>query len=121
MAISLSILIVSVGVFLFSFAQFRIDRRYKRVTATEKDYLQLNIPFYLMALVPGLALLGFKYMLPKFGILTAVYADGLLLVGFLFFARVPVALRLGKRAVLITDESSQLWSKRDKIANVHWV
>ncbi len=105
MAISLSILIASVGLFLLSFSQFRIDRRYKHVTATQKDYLALNIPFYLMALVPGLALLGFKYMLPKFGILTAVYADGLLLISFLFFARFPVALRLGQRAVPITDES----------------
>jgi len=104
-AISLSMLIASVGVFLLSFSQFRLDRRYKHVTATEKDYLVLNIPFYLMALVPGLALLGFKYMLPKFGILTAVYADGLLLIIFLFFARFPVALRLGQRAVPITDES----------------
>lgn len=104
-AISLSLLIASVGVFLLSFSQFRIDRKYKHVTATPKDYLVMNIPFYLMALVPGFALLGFKYVLPKFGILTAVYADGLLLIGFLFFARFPVALRLGQRAVPITDES----------------
>ena len=104
-AISLSMLIASVGMFLLSFSQFRIDRRYKHVTATQKDYLVLNIPFYLMALVPGLALLGFKYVLPKFGILTAIYADGLLLISFLFFARFPVALRLGQRAVPITDES----------------
>lgn len=104
-AISLSILIASVGVFLLSLSQFRIDRRYKHVTATQKDYFVLNFPFYLMALVPGLALLGFKYMLPKFGILTAIYADGLLLITFLFFARIPVALRLGQRAVPITDES----------------
>jgi len=104
-AISLSILIASVGLFLFSLAQFRIDRRYKHVTATQKDYLVLNTPFYLMALVPSFALLGFKYMLPKFGILTAIYADGLLLIIFLFFARFPVALRLGQRAVQITDES----------------
>jgi STE24 endopeptidase len=104
-AISLSLLIASVGLFLLSFSQFRIDRRYRQVTATQKDYLILNIPFYLMALVPGLALLGFKYVLPKFGVLTAVYADGLLLAIFLFFARFPVALRLGQRAVLITDES----------------
>jgi hypothetical protein len=84
-AISLSMLIASVGVFLLSLSQFRIDRRYKHVTATEKDYLVLNIPFYLMALVPGFALLGFKYLLPKFGILTAVYADGLFLISFLLF------------------------------------
>jgi STE24 endopeptidase len=104
-AISLSMLIASVGVFLLSLSQFRIDRRYKHVTATEKDYLVLNIPFYLMALVPGFALLGFKYLLPKFGILTAVYADGLFLISFLFFARFPVALRLGQRTVPITDGS----------------
>lgn len=104
-AISLSMLIASVGMFLLSFSQFRIDRRYKHVTATQKDYLVLNIPFYLMALVPGLALLGFKYVLPKFGILTAIYADGLLLISFLFFARFPVALRLGQRAIPTTDES----------------
>jgi STE24 endopeptidase len=104
-AISLSVLIASVGVFLLSFSQFRIDRKYKHVTATQKDYLVLNVPFYLMALVPGLALLGFKYVLPKLGILTAVYADGLLLISFFFLARLPVALRLGQRAVPITDES----------------
>jgi Zn-dependent protease with chaperone function len=104
-AISLSVLVASVGVFLSSYSQLRIDRRYKRVTATEKDYLVLNLPFYLMALVPGLALLGFKYMLPKFGVLTAVYADGLLVIGYLFSARLPAALRLGQRAVAITDES----------------
>jgi STE24 endopeptidase len=104
-AISLSVLIASVGVFLLAFSQFRIDRRYKHVTATQKDYLLLSIPFYLMALIPGLALLGFKYVLPKFGILTAIYADGLLLISFLFFARFPFALRLGQRAVPITDES----------------
>jgi STE24 endopeptidase len=105
-AISLSVLIASVGVFLSSFFQFRIDRRYKRVTATQKDYLMLNVPFYLLALVPGLALLGFKYVLPKFGVLTAVYADVLLLIGFLLSARLPPALRLGERAVPITDESA---------------
>jgi STE24 endopeptidase len=104
-AISLSVLIASVGLFLLSFSQFRIDRRYRQVTATQKDYLLQNIPFYLMALVPGLFVLGFRYVLPKFGILTAVYADGLLLAIFLFFARFPIALRLGQRAVLITDES----------------
>lgn len=49
-AISLSMLIASVGVFLLSLSQFRMDRRYKHVTATEKDYLVLNIPLYLMAL-----------------------------------------------------------------------
>jgi STE24 endopeptidase len=58
-----------------------------------------------MALVPGLVVLGFRYVLPKFGILTAVYADGLLLAIFLFFARFPVVLRLGQRTVRITDES----------------
>jgi STE24 endopeptidase len=104
-AISLSLLIASVGVFLLSFLQFRIDRRYKHVTATQKDYLVLNVPFYLMALVPGFALLGFNYVLPKFGILTAFYADVLILFVFLFFARVPIALRLGQRAVPITDDS----------------
>ena len=104
-AILLSLLIASVGLFLLSFTQFRIDRRYKHVTATQKDYLVLNTPFYLIALVPGLALLGFKYVLPMFGVLTAVYADVLLLIGFVFFAKLPVALRLGQRAVPITDES----------------
>lgn len=103
-AISLSLLIASVGVFLLSFFQFRIDRRYKHVTATQKDYLVLNLPFYLMALVPGFAVLGFNYVLPKFGILTAFYADVLILFVFLFFARFPIALRL-QRAVPITDDS----------------
>jgi STE24 endopeptidase len=104
-AISLSLLIASAGVFLLSFSQFRVDRRYKHVAATQKDYLILNVPFYLIALVPSLALLGFRYMLPRFGVLTAVYADGVLLISFLFFARFPLAFRLGQRAAQITDKS----------------
>ena len=104
-AVSISILIASTFIVLLSYSQFKIDSKYKHVTATTKDYFVSNTPLYLIALIPGLVLLGYENILPKFGVLTVVYVDGLLLCILLFLARFPLAFRLGQRATPITDPS----------------
>jgi STE24 endopeptidase len=73
------------------------------VTATTKDYFVANIYLYLIALLPAFVLLGVLYILPRIGILTVVYVDGLLLGVVLFLARFPLSLRLGQKATPVTD------------------
>lgn len=102
-AVGISILVASVLIFLLSYSQFKIDNKYKHVTATIRNYFISNTYLYLIALLPGLVLLGFYYVLPRFGILTLIYVDGLLLGIMLFLAKFPLALRLGQRATPVTD------------------
>jgi len=104
-AVPISILIASTSIVLLSYSQFKIDSKYKHVTATTKDYFVSNTYLYLIALLPGLVFVGFYYLLPRFGILTMIYVDGLVLGIILFLARFPLALRLGQRAVQVTDSS----------------
>jgi STE24 endopeptidase len=102
-AVATSLLVASVMIFSLSYSQFRIDSKYKQVTATTKDYFVANIYLYLIALLPAFVLLGVLYVLPRIGILTVVYADGLLLGVVLFLARFPLSLRLGHKAAPVTD------------------
>lgn len=102
-AVATSLLFASAMIFSLSYSQFRIDSRYKHVTATTKDYFMANTYLYLIALLPGLLLLGFFYVLPRAGILTVVYVDGLILGVILFLARFPLSLRLGQKATPVTD------------------
>jgi len=104
-AITVSILMATALIFLVSYSQFRIDGKYKQVTATTKDYFLSNVYLYLIALLPGFVLLGVYYFLPKLGILTLAYVDGVALGILIFLARFPVALRLGQNAVRVTDGS----------------
>jgi Zn-dependent protease with chaperone function len=73
------------------------------VSATTKDYFMANTYLYLVALLPGFLLLGFLYVLPRVGILTVVYMDGVILGVILFLARFPLSLRLGQKATPVTD------------------
>jgi Zn-dependent protease with chaperone function len=102
-AVATSILFASAMILSLSYSQFRIDSRYKNVTATTKDYFMANTYLYLVALLPGFLLLGFLYVLPRVGILTVVYVDGLILGVILFLARFPLSLRLGQKATPVTD------------------
>jgi STE24 endopeptidase len=116
--VTVSILMATVLIFLVSYSQFRIDGKYKQVTATTKDYFLSNVYLYLIALLPGLVSLGVYYFLPRLGILTLIYVDGVVLGILIFLARFPVALRLGQKAVRVTDGSlfssfSVLASKMD--------
>lgn len=114
-AIPLAILIASAFVLLLSFFQNRIDRKYKQVTASVKDYFVSNIPLYFIALVPGLFVISFNYLSPSLGNLTILYVDSVILIIFLFLAKFPLALRLGQRATPITDKS--LLSSFRELAN----
>jgi STE24 endopeptidase len=114
-AISLGILTASALVSLLSFLQNRIDKKYKQVTASVKDYFVSNTPLYFIALVPGLFVMSFYYVSPLLGNLTILYVDSLVLVIFLFLAKFPLVLRLGQRVTPITDQS--LLSSFRELAN----
>jgi Zn-dependent protease with chaperone function len=102
--IAFGVLISSILIVLLSLLQLRVDRKYKQVTANFKDYFISNVWLYILALVPGLFLLGYNYALPRFGInFTVLWVDSLILLMYLFLARFPIALRLGNRASPITQ------------------
>ncbi len=103
--ILLSTLIASVFVLLYSFFQFRIEKKYRQVTASQRDYLISNLPFYVIALVPSLATILILNGLPKLGYLSIVYVDIAIVLIYVLVARYPFSIRLGQRATLIKDET----------------
>lgn len=90
---------------VYSFMQARVERKYRHVTATWKDYFVANIPIYFFSLIPGFFGLGFLYLIPEFGLWTIVYVDAVITCIYLVFARFPIALRIGQRATRIQEGS----------------
>lgn len=104
-AISSGFVIAIVLLCVYSFSQARMERKYRHVSATQRDYFVANIPLYFIGLAPGLAGLGFLYMIPTFGLWTILYVDATISCIYLVSARFPISLRIGQKATRIVEGS----------------
>ncbi len=84
--------------------RYRIDLKYKQVSASRRDYIRSYLGFLFIGLVAPIIVSVFD-LAPSFGYLTIVYIDLALLLLFVFLAFFPRAFMLGRRATPITDET----------------
>jgi len=115
LALSVCVLIAFAGLILTGVLKFRIDKKYKNVTAKELDYVMLNLPSLLMTIVPVFFVFLFKYTLADSGNLFILYFNVGILLIFLITPRLPQTFLLGAKPSIVTD--SYLLNELKNLAN----